>query len=124
MTVQPNFESILDAMNKNKAMINLPARTIFPRFLGATLAQTRELLAQPGLPASVLTGPALDPLAPLASLAFLEPPGLPGLPGAPGLPGSPWSPRVVRANPVYPPNPPLRVRAWGTNCHPPRRSRC
>jgi len=47
MKVQPNFDSILDAMNKNKATINLPARTIF---LGATLAQTRELLAQPGLP--------------------------------------------------------------------------
>ena len=45
MKVQPNFENILDAMNKNKAKINLPARTIF---LGATLAQTRELLAQGG----------------------------------------------------------------------------
>jgi len=119
MKVQPNFENILDAMNKNKAKINLPARTIF---LGATLAQTRELLAQPGLPASALTSPAPGLPGTPGLPGLPGNPGLPGLPGNPGLPGLPGLPGPAGAPgaPGRPGEPGLPASGSGNQLPPPK----
>ena len=57
MRKQPDFESILLDMMKSKAIITLPTKTTF---LGATITQTRELIAQHTLPTSALMGAIID----------------------------------------------------------------
>ena len=104
----PDFEKILEDMTNNRAEIKLPERVFF---VGAAMAATRELLAQPGVFGAQgkdggggggggrgLAGPTgAQGLMGLTGAQGV--PGVPGVPGAPGVPPPPTDPSQPKGGP-------------------------
>ena len=99
----PGFDKILEDMTNNRAEIKLPERVFF---VGAAMAATRELLAQPGVfgPQGKDGGGGGGGGRGLAGPTGAQ--GLMGLTGAQGVPGIPGAPGVP------PPSVRLPAKGW------------
>jgi len=93
----PDFDKILEDMTNNRAEIKLPERVFF---VGAAMAATRELLAQPGVFGAQVQGKdgggggggGRGLTGPTGAQGLTGAQGAPGVPGVPGVPGAPGAP--------------------------------